>query len=214
MADIDMIPRSYHQALRLQRTLLRYGAACALLLAVGGGCAIALRSWLARETPRMAQLREDAARAAALQTLVAAAEQRRTVLAANARAYTVLRGAGASAALARALDAALNDKIWLERVEFARTHELQQGAAGAAPAGALRVDTSGPAGAQAWRIASHVDIDGHALDQAALAAFLAALSASPALAEVHFVDSGSAPGESTTLAFRASATLRQPEAAP
>jgi Tfp pilus assembly protein PilN len=214
MVEIDMIPRSYQQALLAQRTLACYGAALALLLLAGGSGAAALRARLARETPRMVQLRDDAERAAALRTRVAAAEQRRSLLAANAHAYAVLRGAGASAALARALDAALGDKVWLDRVEFARRHELLQGAAGAVPAGALRVATAGPAGAQEWRIANRIDIDGHALDQAALAAFLAALSANPALADVHFVDSGSAPGDGAILAFRASATLRQPEGRP
>lgn len=215
MVDIDMIPRSYLNALRAQRMLACYGAALALLLAAGAAGAGALRARLARETPRLAELRGAAARAAALRTLVATDERRRTVLAANARAYAALRGVGAAADLARALDAALSDKVWLERVEFVRNRAPHQGTADAAPAGTLRVDTLGPAGRQDWYLLDRIDIDGRALDQAALAAFLAALSGSPALADVRFVDSSARPGDGDgVLAFRATATLRQRERAP
>lgn len=214
MVDIDMIPRSYRNALRAQRTLAGYGAALVLLLVAGGSGGAALRARLARETPRLERLRTEAARAAGLRTLVAADERRRTVLAANARAYAALRGVGAAADLARALDAALGERVWLERVEFVRDRALHQGGADAAPAGTLRVETLGPAGRQEWRLLDRVDIDGRALDQAALAAFLAALSRSPALADVRFVDSNARPGEEGVLAFRATATLRQRERAP
>jgi Tfp pilus assembly protein PilN len=214
MADIDMIPRSYCNALNAQRALVRYGAALTLLLVAGGAAAGALRWRLALETPRLERLRTDAARAGALHTQIAAAEQRRALLAANARAYAALRGTGSAAALARALDTALGEKIWLERLSFDRKHELLQSAADAAPVGTLQVSTSGPAGSQQWRIINHIDIDGHALDQAALAAFLAALSASPALADVRFIDSSAAATEGGLLAFRAAATLRQQEKAP
>jgi Tfp pilus assembly protein PilN len=214
MADIDMIPRSYRNALNAQRALVRYGAALTLLLVAGAAAAGALRWRVALETPRLEHLRSDAARAGALHTQIAAAEQRRALLAANARAYAALRGTGSAAALAHALDTALGEKIWLERLSFDRKHELLQAAAGAAPVGTLQVSTSGPAGSQEWRIINHIDIDGHALDQAALASFLAALSASPALADVRFIDSSAASSEGGPLAFRAAATLRQQEKTP
>jgi hypothetical protein len=214
MADIDMIPRSYRNALDAQRALVRYGAALTLLLVAGAAAAGALHWRLALETPRLERLRTDAARAGALRTRIAAAGQRRALLAANARAYAALRGTGAAAALAHALNAALGEKLWLERLSFERKHELLQSTAGPAPVGALQVSTSGPAGLQEWRVINHIDIDGHALDQAALAAFLAALSDSPALADVRFIDSSAAAGEGGLLAFRAAATLRQQEKAP
>jgi len=215
MADVDMIPRSYRNALRARRTLACYGVALILVLAAGGACAGLVRVRLARETPHLAQLRNDAARAAALQGLVAASEQRLNRLSVNARAYAALRGAGTAAALARILDAALPDGVWLDRVELARDYEPQrEPGGGAAPAGATRVATQDAAGAQAWRITERVDLDGHAFDQAALATFLEALSASPALAGVRFVDGTSAQGGDATLAFRATATLRRGDRAP
>ena len=53
MADIDMIPRSYREGLRVRRTLLAYGAALGLLLVAGGGASAVLRWRLAVETPQL-----------------------------------------------------------------------------------------------------------------------------------------------------------------
>jgi len=196
MADIDMIPRSYREGLRARRTLAAYGAALALLLVTGGGAAAVLRWRLAVETPQLAGQRTSTTQAEAMRNMVNLAQQNKAALADDVAAMRTLRGTGEVALLAKVLERALNDKVWFEQLRFARTQELVQ----AAPGAPLAPDTvQGRAAqgvpAQAWRMGSQVEIDGRALDNAAMTAFLGALAAEPALAKVRFLNSSTASAD-------------------
>ena len=198
MADIDMIPRTYRDALRVRRTLAAYGGALALLLAASGTGAVLLHWRLAVEAPRLAQLRADAAQADAMRTLLAKAQERKDALAQDARALAALRGAGEVAALAKTLDGAINDRVWFDQMRFSRTQEALREAPPAPlpPATVQAPLPQGAAGpAQAWRLASHLEIAGQAADHPAMSAFLAALSADAGLSNVRFLNSSALPAE-------------------
>jgi Tfp pilus assembly protein PilN len=204
MADIDMIPRSYREALRVRRTLAAYGGALALLLAAGAAGAVLLRWRLAVETPRLALLRADAGQADAMRTLLAKAQEHKDALAQDAGALAALRGAGEVAALAKTLDGAINDKVWFDQLRFSRTQELlREAPPSPLPPGTVQArtpqGTAGAAGAagavQAWRLASHLEIAGQASDNPAMSSFLAALSADAGLSNVRFLNSSAIPAE-------------------
>jgi Tfp pilus assembly protein PilN len=200
MADIDMIPRSYREALRVRRTLTAYGAALALLLVAGGGGGALLRWRLAVERPQLEQLRTDSALAATLRTQLGGAQQRKDALAGDVDAFTALRGRGDVAVLARVLDATLNDKVWIEGLRFSRTEELlRDPLPSPLPPGTVMARTApagGPPGApQAWQLGSHVEIAGRALDNGAMTSFLAALAADPGLSRVRFLNSSAASAQ-------------------
>jgi Tfp pilus assembly protein PilN len=201
MADIDMIPRSYREALRVRRTLAAYGGALALLLAAGAAGAVLLRWRLAVETPRLALLRADAGQADAMRTLLAKAQEHKDALAQDAGALAALRGAGEVAALAKTLDGAINDKVWFDQLRFSRSQELlREAPPSPLPPGTVQArtlpGTAGAAGAvQAWRLASHLEIAGQASDNPAMSSFLAALSADAGLSNVRFLNSSAIPAE-------------------
>jgi Tfp pilus assembly protein PilN len=213
MADIDMIPRSYRDGVRVQRLLRAYGLALAGVLLAGGLGAGLLQWRLAVETPQRDALRTRTAQAEALRARLAAATTRHSALEQDAQALAALRGTGAVNRLALALDAALNDKVWFDTLHFERTEELLRAPLPAPlPAGTLvtRASTQPNAtpGPQTWRLARHIDIDGQAQDHAALAAFLTALSGSPVLGDVRFLKSGAAAGEGAEhVAFSVSGSL-------
>jgi Tfp pilus assembly protein PilN len=218
MADIDMIPRSYRDALRVRRLLHGYGLALAALL-LAALLAAGLLHWrLALATPRLEQLRTRTAQGEALRARVAGALARNSDLAQDAQALAALRGSGAIASLAGALDAALNDKVWFDTLHFARTEELLHAPLPSPlPAGTLETRAANKAGSapgpQTWRLARRVEIRGQALNHAALAAFLTTLSASPTLADVRFLKSSAASGDGPELvAFSVSAVASQPGA--
>jgi Tfp pilus assembly protein PilN len=210
MADIDMIPRSYREAVRARRLLAAYGTGLALLLAAGCGASALLRWRLAVATPQLERLRAATAQAEAMRAQVVAAQQRKDALAQDVQALAALRGVGSVAVLSGALDAALNDKVWFDQLQFARTQELLRDPL---PQGALQVRVAArggaPAAVQAWRLASHVEIAGQALDNAAMTTFLAAMSASPVLDNVRFLNSSSqAAGDQPVVAFSVAGSLR------
>ncbi len=100
MADIDMIPRSYREGLRVRRTLTIYGAALAVLLVAGAGASAFLRWRLGVETPRLDASRSASSQAGAMRIQLTAALARKELLAENVAALATLRGAGEVAALA------------------------------------------------------------------------------------------------------------------
>jgi Tfp pilus assembly protein PilN len=213
MADIDMIPRSYRDGVRVQRLLRGYGLALAGVLLAGALAAGVLQWRLAVESPRLAALRDRTAQAEALRARLAAAATRHSALEQDAQALAALRGTGTVERLAQALDASLNDKVWFDTLRFERTEELLRAPLPSPlPAGTLvtRGSTAPNAapGPQTWRLARHVAIEGEAQDHAALAAFLTSLSASPALNDVRFLKSGAAAGEGPErVAFSVSGAL-------
>ncbi|KQQ88459.1 PilN domain-containing protein [Massilia sp. Leaf139] len=208
MADIDMIPRSYREGLRVRRTLSVYGGVLALLLLVGGGASALLRWRLAVETPLLEQQRASSGQADTMRTRLIAAQARKDGLSGNVAALSALRGTGEVAALGASLQGALNDKVWFERLRFARTQELLQAAPPAPlPPGTVQAPT--PNGAlQAWRLGTQIEIGAQAQDNSAMTAFLGALAADPNLANVRFLNSSTAAQEDgSTVGFNASATL-------
>ncbi|QOY94535.1 PilN domain-containing protein [Massilia sp. UMI-21] len=212
MADIDMIPRSYREALRTRRTLVGYGTALALLLAAGGAGAALLRWRVAVETPRLEALRAGAIRADAVRASLASAQQRKDTLTAHVGALAALRGSGEVAALARSLDGALDHRVWFDSLRFSRTRELLQAPSSSPPPPGVFQSHSAAGAPQAWRLGSHVEIAGQALDHAAMTAFLARLAADPALANVRFLHStaGSAD-EGGAVSFGVAASMVKKE---
>jgi Tfp pilus assembly protein PilN len=201
MADIDMIPRSYREALRVRRTLTAYGAALCLLLAVGAFASVLLRWRVAVETPRLERMRTDSALAATLRTQLGGAQQRKDALTADVDALALLRGAGETAALAKMLDATLNDRVWIEQLRFSRSEQaLRDPLPSPLPPGAVRaiqppgaVPVQGAA--QAWQLGSHIELSGQALDHRAMTDFLGALAGHPLLDGVRFLNSSEATTE-------------------
>jgi Tfp pilus assembly protein PilN len=219
MADIDMIPRSYREGLRVRRTLAAYGAALAVLLVVGAGASLLLRWRVAVETPKLERMRSDSALAGALRTQLGSAQQRRDTLAADVEALALLRGAGETAALARMLDTTLNERVWIEQLRFTRTEEaLRDPLPPTLPPGAVR-STPAPGAAQgaapAWQLGSHVELSGQALDHRAMTDFLGALVQHPLLNGVRFLNSSEAPAEQGgAVSFGATGSLVKHKEAP
>jgi len=215
MADIDMIPRSYREGLRVRRTLTVYGAALALLLVAGGAGSALLRWRLALETPRLEQGRAASSQLAAMRSQLTGAQARKDLLAENVAALATLRGGGEVVALAASLDGALNGRVWFDQLRFARTREQLQVAPTPLPPDTVQARTPQTGAVQAWRLGSQVEIAGQALDNGAMSAFLAALAADRRLANVRFLNSSTAPLEDGgTVSFSAAATLVKSGAAP
>ena len=200
MADIDMIPRSYREALRVRRLFRRSGAALCALLLVGLGAGAALRWQVVHTETALVRLRAanaqslgDAARLAQLQSRQAGLQQAVTALAA-------MRAAGAVGQVSAALDAALGGELWFTALHYARSEQvIPAGAAVAPQAGDLVLQAAPPAGAapatpETWRITRRLDVSGAAFSYPALTEFLRQLSSRPGVAQVRLIDSSAPEG--------------------
>jgi Tfp pilus assembly protein PilN len=200
MAEIDMIPRSFHLA-RRRGLVLRQLAIAAVSVLGAGLLAYLLLAWrIAVEQPSVTRLRVSTGQSAALHAELEALGVRRNALEARLAVFSALRGAGDVTHVMTALDRALPQGVWFTQMQFYRDKQLASPApttSGAvAPLGgvslAVPVDATGKASATettTWRIGKNLDISGDALDHAALATFLQQLGAQPGVAEVRFLKS-------------------------
>lgn len=207
MADIDMIPRSYRDGVRLRRTARRTACAlAAVALATAAGHA-ALR-WSSAAMERQATLLRSAASAAQSDQQRAAA-QRDALLRERQRAalLDVVRREGELAAFAQSIDRALPADAWLTAIALRRSTRVAP-AGPALPAGAGPQDTyaTGNAQGDTLLLESHVELSGQAGSYEGMTDFLANLGRVPGLADVQLQASG-ANAEARAIDFRATLWL-------
>lgn len=207
MADIDMIPRSYRDGVRLRRTARR--TACALAaVAIATAAGHAALRWSSAAMERQATLLRSAAGAAQADQQRAAA-QRDALLRERQRAalLDVVRREGELAAFAQAIDRALPADTWLTAIALRRS--TRAAPAGAAlPAGDGPQDTyaTGNAQGDTLLLESHVELSGQAGSYEGMTDFLANLGRVPGLANVQLQASG-ANAEASAIDFRATLWL-------
>lgn len=196
MAEIDMIPRSYHDAMRLQASLKVFGLALGTLLMVSLIGFGVLRWRIAVAAPMVANLRSATEQSEAGGRQLAQARQQKIMLEQKLAALTALRGAGEVARVARAIDQSLNRGVWFKELRFTRDEQLlPPGPAAPAQTGYFLVlpaassASSSATSAQTWRLSKNIEINGAAVDHAALTDFLRSLATQPSVAEVHFINS-------------------------
>jgi Tfp pilus assembly protein PilN len=213
MADVDMIPRSYRDTVRVRRTLRQTGAVLACVAVLGLGTVGTLR-WRIAAVERQA----TALQAAASQTEAARARDA-ALQAAGLRlqradaTLQALRREGELDALTRGLEASLGDKVWLTALTLERDAQAAATSKDGTAGGAAGSPTAGPAegleeladadgGQPAWRMASRFELQGQAAGYAAVTAFLDALGRQHGVTDLRLVGSN-ADGDGRTIDFHA-----------
>lgn len=172
MADIDMIPRSYRDGVRLRHALRRTGAALAVVLLCAAAGHAALRWSTAAIERKSAALRAAASAAQSSLARAAGAHEAQLRQQRQAELLRTLRREHELAVLAQALEGALPARAWLTGVTLRR-------AVAAAGAGA---DPQLPDTA--------VELAGQAAGYEEVTDFLARLARMPGVQQVALQSSG------------------------
>jgi cell division protein FtsB len=215
MNDIDLIPRSYRDAVRVRRVLGRAAIAMAALL-VTGLVMYAYVFWQLRsEKFQLTNFRSEAKRIDGLRKQVDILNARKTSLEHMALTLSALRGAGEIYRTAEAVNSALNAGVWLTSLRFSREQQVLDAAQPTAkPAnGYTVIRTASGAGAgqkeDAWRLSNSIQIKGAAIDHTFLAEFMKKLSGQPGIVEVRFLNSNAESDEvAQNIQFSAAAILQ------
>ena len=192
MREIDLIPTDYVRLRRLRRRLVRLVAALALVL----GATATARAWIGwrvgSERAALAQVREQEKVVGDLHSRLVALRAKKAAGDAELATLRELRDGSASYALWLAIDGAYNDRVWLDGLSYLRT---------------LRAPTP----AAPLSIEHDAELNGHALDAAAVSEFLGALAERPGIATARLGDSALQQlAGIEVVAFSASATLGPP----
>jgi Tfp pilus assembly protein PilN len=211
MADIDMIPRSYRDAVRVRHTVRRAGAALACVAVLGVAAVGGVRWRGAALARQAAALEASASQAQAERTRDAALQAAGMRLLRADATLHALRRADELDALSQALDAALTDQVWLTGLTLQREAQgIPAKDAPSDPAVELVAAADAADGAPAWRLASTIQITGQATDYGAVTAFLAALARQPGVSGLRLVGS-SAGADGGAVDFQATGFLVRPK---
>lgn len=216
MADIDMIPRSYRDGVRVRRTLRRAGVALAAIVLAAAAGSGTLRWQSAALERRTATLQQAASAAQTSQAQAATAQAARERLLAQQGLLRALRREGELAALAAAIDSALPANVWLTAINLQRDLQLAapdtSASAPAPDARATRFATGNADGGMLVMVTS-VELAGQATDYTGITDFLSNLGRMPGMHGVELLSS-SANAATAAIDFRAVVMLVPPAEAP
>ena len=214
MADIDMIPRSYRDGVRVRRTLRRAGLALGLIVLGAASGSAALR-WSSAAIERKTTALQGAATAAQASIARAATEhQAAERLLQQQGLLRALRRQGELTGFAHAIDSALPASTWLTAINLQR--ELQLATANAPlpePDGTATTFATGGADGGTLVMVSGVELTGQATNYEGITSFLSNLGRMPGLRGVQLISSSANP-EAPAIDFRAVVTLVPIESAP
>jgi len=205
MADIDMIPRSYRDGVRLRHALRRTGAALAVVVLCAGAGNAALRWSTASIERQSAALRAAASAAQSDLARAAGAYEAQLRQQRQAALLRTLRREHELAMLAQALDGALPERAWLTGVTLRR---------GLAPSAATdTADATDAAGAGPDLPDTAVELAGQAAGYEEVTDFLARLARMPGVQRVALQSSGANAADGA-IDFQAALTLAAPSSSP
>lgn len=218
MADIDMIPRSYRDGVRVRRSLRRAGMALAAIVVAAAAGSAALRWQSAALERRTATLQQAASAATASQAQAATEHAARERVLQQQGLLRALRREGELALLANAIDSALPETAWLTAVTLQRDLQLAPANAPApapapVPDGRTTTIATGNADGSTLVMVSSVELAGQAADYNGITDFLSNLGRTPGMHGVELLSSSASP-TTPAIDFRAVVTLVPPPEAP
>lgn len=193
---VDLIPADYRRARQLQRLLLRFVVACAVLMCAVLAARAALEYVLRTERADSAAASSQTSRAAAVRGRAAELERQKQAAEQTLAALRQLHGGASMDAMFVAIDQAYDERIWFRELAYAREPDAGRadppGApdSRATPAGgaAAAAAAAGPSIVAPRMVSERVQIRGNALDHTALAEFIRQLQGRHGVAAVRLHD--------------------------
>lgn len=212
MADIDLIPQSYREAQRIQRTLKSYLLVCVLLVAIVAALRGTIYYLNESLQPEIARLKTK--EALSVQQL-AQLDQLRAAKQKAEKQWQILQGLRGKPIIDQlfsAVDKALPGSLWFDDIKYMREGQFVDVKPETRNVGYFIVvpkDEKNPAaGEQGWRVARHVEIHGQAADHRTLTGFIGNLGAQPGISNVKLMNTMPREyGNSQTTEFTVVATI-------
>ena len=190
MTEIDLVPAAYRRWLVLRRAALVFALLTGLLVAGAVAARVVLTGNVGALAAQLAELRDREQALHTRQARLDALREREEALAARVAVLDRLRGGLPSMAVFRAVDRALDKRVWFRDWSFRRAGEYVP-AQGARVAGADVIVLADPLDGgtpRAWKMETHMEIQGQALDHSALADFVPRLGSQAVVREGRVVD--------------------------
>ena len=185
-ASLDLIPLEYRNERRARRMLAWFAPVLAIVVSVIAGGYAVLEFKQARLEADIDGLRANISYNAEQQSRLDEMNATHQVLTRRVKVLESLRGGLPAERMFAVIDAAVDETTWFRRWTFRRRGVLSDDAPEAVHAGFLIIvpepEKGGPE--KTWRLATHMEIAGSALDHTALASFVERLLARSEIVDV------------------------------
>jgi cell division protein FtsB len=189
MNEIDLIPASYRRQLQFKRWLKQTGLLLIMASLLMVGAFVGLRTETQRITAQMQQLQSQKAISTQQRNELEQLTSRRQELTRQLNLLAGLRSGSAAEQMFLNVDRAmLSEGLWFTDWRFQRAGSVAEKAPKTVNSGYfILVPADGKGAAEAWKIETHMTIQGQALDHAALSEFVSKLIEQPGIESVRVV---------------------------
>ncbi len=189
MTDIDLIPTSYRQTLRLRHYLKIFLIGYGLLLLSTGGAKAVLMTTLNAESQAIGNLNQSKATLLNRKKELERLRGESARLAKRLQMLEKLRGGPPVKDVFLAIDHALNGQVWFLDWQFLRAGEYVPVKPQSVNTGYFIVIPSEKSDGEprAWQMATHMKIRGLAVDHSVLASFVSRLNREAVIGEVKII---------------------------
>ena len=204
MTEIDMIPQSYREQLRVRLWGRNFLAAIAVLVVLIVTAEVWLIVTLSVQKPKLELLQRGRTAVAAQLAAVEALRARKSEAEKNRSVLADLRGGPSVEQISGTIDRAINDGVWFDQLQFVRSADYA--APKADPAASAPSGDDVAVGAK--RPLNQLEIRGRAVSHSALAEFAKNLAAEPGTRNVRVVNTArQSDSAATVVQFEVTAVI-------
>lgn len=178
MSEINLIPSSYQQFLRIRRWIGSFGLVYGVLIAAIVAAKVLLSFGIDAEASAIERLKADKRLVLNKKTKLDRLHEDRSTLENRLAVLNKLRGGPPVRDVFLSIDRAMDEDVWFLDWKFMRAGEFVEGQPRSVNTGYFIVIPEDGSGAKerAWRVQTHMEIKAQALDHSSLADFVDRLS--------------------------------------
>ena len=191
MHELDLIPASYKERLKIGRMCRTFGFAFVSVVIILFGLKFAISVKTAEFNARIESLQKDKISSSQQQQQLNELLEEEKKLSKHLEILSGLRGGPPVKQILLAVDRVIGDDVWFTRWSFSRVGEITELQPATVQSGYFIIipqETADPVHQQAWNLTTHMDISGQAKDHSSLSGFIERLIEQPEIDDVKVIN--------------------------
>jgi hypothetical protein len=191
MHELDLIPASYKERLKIKRWCQQFGFAFVSVLVIVFGLRIAITNQTMALNSRIEILQRDKQASIEQQQKYNELVAKEVKLRKQLEILNGLRGGPSAKQILLAVDRVMRNDVWFTQWSFIRAGQITQVQPATVQTGYFIIipqETNASPTEQAWKLDTHMEISGQALDHSSLSDFISDLIKQPEINDVKVIN--------------------------
>jgi Fimbrial assembly protein (PilN) len=191
MHELDLIPSSYKERLKIKRWCRQFGSVFACVLVIVFGLKFAILNKTIALNSRIEILQRDKQTSIEQQEKYNELVSQEVKLRKQLEILNRLRGGPSAKQILLAVDRVMQKDVWFTQWSFIRAGEITQVQTATVQTGYFIIipqETNTSPTQQAWKLDTHMEISGQALDHSSLSGFISNLIKQPEINDVKVIN--------------------------